>query len=267
MSVHHEPEAVPPVGGGSMPGGAVAPGAAVRGAHGTAGTLADRVVAAYGGAARWRAAGAVEATVSCGGLLFRWKRGAGFRRLGVRAETGAPRARLQPIDRQGSAGVLDGHDVRIEGADGRVVASRPDARRYFPYGRRLFWWDRLDMVYFLGYAMWNYLTLPALVLRDDIAWREVAEDTLEARFPPHLPAHCDYHRFHFDRATSLLKRYDYTAEVFGNWAKAAHLILAHERSDGVPYTAVRRVKPRLPNGKVAPLPLLIWADVHDFRVV
>ena len=29
---------------------------------------------------------------------------------------------------------------------------------------------RLDQAYFAGYAFWNYLTLPALLLRPDVEW-------------------------------------------------------------------------------------------------
>jgi hypothetical protein len=235
---------------------------------GHAETLRQRVVAAYGGEAAWRAATTVEATVSCGGLLFRWKRGraGGFRRLSAQAAVAEPRIRLAPFDRQGHVGMLEGHDVRLEDLSGRVIAARRDARAPFPSGRRLLWWDRLDMVYFLGYALWNYLVLPALLLRDDITWCQLTPGTLEATFPSHLPTHCPRAQFHFDPATGLLRQYDYTAEVFGQWAHAAHLVTAHAWQGRLPYTAKRRVRPLLASGRVLPAPTLIWADVHDFRL-
>ena len=61
-------------------------------------------------------------------------------------------------------------------------------------------------------------------------WTEIATNTLEARFPPHIPTHSEYQRFHFDPATGLLAQYDYTAEAFGSLAKAAQLILEHGKS-------------------------------------
>jgi hypothetical protein len=227
-----------------------------------AGDLRERVLAAYGGEARWRAATAVDTTVSVGGPLVLLKRGRGFRNLHVRTEIAHARARLQPIDRRGRAGVLDGHSVRLETADGRLLESRAEARSKF-HGRRMLWWDALDMVYFFGYAMWNYLAFPALLLRDDIEWRELSEHTLEGRFPPHLPTHCPIQRFHFDPATGLLRRHDYTAEVFGQWAVAAHLVLKHETADGLPFPAKRRVVPR---GKPF-APVFIWLDLHRWSLV
>ena len=129
---------------------------------------------AYGGEGRWRTARTVEARISLGGLLFRWKRrGKGnWPDLRVRVDVAQPRTRLEQFD-AGHVAFLDGHAVRIEDPGGRVVESRPNGREGFPYGRHLFAWDRLDITYFVGYALWNYLALPALLLREDIGWSKL----------------------------------------------------------------------------------------------
>ena len=228
---------------------------------------AQRALDAFGREARWRAASAVEATFSAGGLAFRLKWRPEFRRLHIRADVWEPRVSLRPLDRRGNVGVLEGHAVRIESESGERVASRADPRSEFPYGRRLLWWDALDQLYFAGYAMWNYLTLPTLFLRDDIEWTEVAEHTLEARFPSHLPTHCDVQRFHFDPATGLLREHDYTAEVFGGWARAAHVVLEHGSREALPFASKRRVTPRRGNGQPWPGPVLVWIEMHAWRLV
>jgi hypothetical protein len=232
--------------------------------------LARTMLEAYGGAGRWSAAQAVEARLSLHGLLFRWKRRTqgSWPDLRVRAEIGHPRTRLEPFDREGNVGVLEGHTVRIERPGGEVLESRANAREGFPYGRRLFAWDRLDITYFVGYAMWNYLTLPSLLLREDVAWSELPGSTLEARYPSHLPTHCAREQFLLDPQTSLLRQHDYTADVFGGWAKAAHLVTAHGRSGDLVYPSKRRVKPHNPAGRGAlPGPLLIWIDIHEYALV
>jgi hypothetical protein len=228
---------------------------------------AKRALDAYGGEARWRAATAVKARVSAGGLAFRQKWRPTFRDLGVEAEIAEPLVRLHPLDRRESVGILDGPAVRIENADGEVLASRSDPRSRFPYGRRLLWWDRLDQVYFAGYALWNYLTFPALLLRDDIDWTEVSDTTLEARFPSHLPTHCERQRFYIDPATGLLKQHDYTAEVIGGWARAAHVVLEHGAWEGIPFPSKRRITPRRSDGRPRRWPVLVWIEVHEWRLV
>src|SRR4028119_374417 len=110
---------------------------------------AERALTAYGGADRWRAARAVEATVAVGGLLFRLKRRMPVPRARVRTEIWPPRARLDPIGQSGAVGVLETPDVRIETpGGGETAAHRRDARAYFPYGRRRIAWDELDLTYF-----------------------------------------------------------------------------------------------------------------------
>jgi len=229
---------------------------------------AQRALDAYGGEQRWRPASAVEVTISAGGLAFRMKWQRPFRRVRGRIELAPPSARLDPIDRRGRAGVLDGSSVRLEDAAGNVVRSRDDPRSKFPGGRRLLWWDSLDMTYFAGYALWNYLALPALLLRDDIEWTEPKGGTLDARFPPHLPTHSERQSFHFDPETGLLRQHDYTAEVFGGWAKAAHVVLEHATAaDGLAYPSRRRVTPRAADGTPRRGPVLVWIDIHDWRLL
>jgi hypothetical protein len=233
------------------------------------GALAQQMLETYGGEGRWRAATAVEGRLTIGGSLFRWKRrGEGhWPSVQIRVETAGPRTRFDPIDRAGNVAVLDGHTVRIERPDGTLVEERQNARTK-PYGRKLFAWDVVDIGYFFGYTMWNYLALPALLMRDDIAWSEVSADTLEARFPPEIPTHSPVQRFHLDLDTGRLRQHDYTAKVFGGWAKAAHMITEHRDYDGLTAPSKRRVKPRAGDkGGPLPFPLLIWADVHEYRLV
>jgi hypothetical protein len=227
----------------------------------------QRALDAYGGEQRWRAASAVEATISAGGLAFRMKWRRPLDHVRGHAKTARSFIRLDPIDRRGRVGVLDGAEVRLEDAAGDMLRSRPDPHARFPHGRRLLWWDALDMTYFSGYALWNYLMFPALLLRDDIEWTEPRDGTLDARFPPHIPTHSERQSFHFDAETGLLRQHDYTAEVFGNWARAAHVVLEHATSDGLTYPSRRRVTPRARDGSPRRGPVLVWIEVHDWRLV
>jgi len=229
---------------------------------------AAKAIRAYGGSALWRAAKHVQAVVSVSGLAFRLKRRPFFRHARVRATIHRPFAVLAPIGRNpGLAGVLDGPHVRLEDEDGRVVAERRDARGAFRLGRRTLYWDDLDMAYFANYAFWNYFALPALLMRDDIAWTELAPGRLTARFPPNIPTPCAIQRFRFDPQTGRLMQHDYTAAIISRLATAAHVVLEHAvNADGVPYPSARRVTPRGPGGVPMPGPILIHIAVHDFRL-
>jgi len=222
--------------------------------------LLHRVVDAYGGAARWSAIREIALRVSAYGLAFRMKWQAPIVRVPAKIDAHQPLVRFFPEKGDGLIEVFAGDEVRLERRDGSVVEARSNPQRLFPGGRRLLWWDRLDQVYFAGYALWNYVTFPALLTRDDIDWQEAGDSTLRARFPAGFPTHSEIQEFHVDPQTALLTQHDYTASVFGNWAKGAHCVLAHEEVDGIPFATRRRVTPRRKNGTPAPFPLLVGIE-------
>jgi hypothetical protein len=223
--------------------------------------LASRVVAAYGGEERWRSARAVEATFSARGPLLRMKVRHGYDRARVRVDVHEPRVRFAPREWGGMSAVLEGHDVRLEDA-GHVLEERRNARRYFPFGRRLLRWDRLDEGYFACYALWNYLAFPALLLRADIEWRDAGPALLEARFPAALPTHSPVQRFHIEPETALVRRHDYTADVIGPFARGAHAILEHATAADIPYASRRLVRPRIAGRAVGPTLIELW--IHEY---
>lgn len=231
-------------------------------------TTAEKAIAAYGGRSVWENANFVEADVSVSGLAFILKWRPFFRHALLRQEVRAPVSRLTPIGRApGISGVLDRADVRLEDAQGRTIAERRQSRECFTAGRRLFWWDDLDMAYFSNYAFWNYFTLPALLMREEIVWSELRPGMLQARFPETIPTHNRIQQFRFDVDSGCLIQHDYTAEIISPLATAANVVVQHSRNvDGLMFPSVRRVTPRSPDGKPLPFPVLIHIEVHDFRL-
>lgn len=228
---------------------------------------AQKALAAYGGQALWTRAKTIEAEVSVHGWAFTLKGRPFFKHAHISMEVAHPVSCLTPIGKDPQiTGVLDGHDVRLEDPEGKIIAERKNARSYFPGGRRLFYWDDLDMAYFANYAFWNYFTLPALLIREDITWKELEPGRLEATFPDKLPTHNPLQRFRFDPETGLLLQHDYTAEIISKLATAAHVILKHTPGSHFPYPSQRLVTPRAPSGKPLPGPTLIAITVHDFWV-
>jgi hypothetical protein len=229
---------------------------------------AEKAVAAYGGADLWRNASTLQAEVSARGLAFILKRRPFFSHARIVERVHKPFSSLTPIGRTpGVAGVLDGHDVRLEDENGKVISERRNAREYFRAGRRLLWWDDLDMSYFANYASWNYFTLPALLMRDDIDWKELELGSMEARFPDTVPTHSRVQRFRFDCTTGLLLQHDYTADIISPLARASNVVLQHARNrSGLVYPSVRRVTPRGPKGRALGGPVLIHLDIHEYRL-
>lgn len=231
-------------------------------------SLLQQALAAYGGQVVWSQAHYIEAEVSTQGLAFILKRRPYFNHARLVMDVTRPVCRITPVGKQaGVSGVLEGTDVRLEDAQGNILTHRENARSHFTWGRRLLYWDDLDMAYFANYAFWNYFTLPALLMNLTIVWEEQPGNVLKATFPDSIPTHSTVQYFHFDAASGLLSQHDYTARIISRFANAANVVLAHGNSNGIPFTAKRRVTPAVGGGKYLPAPVLIDIDVHAFRLL
>jgi hypothetical protein len=224
---------------------------------------AQKAVEVYGGRKRWLEASRIEAEISVHGLAFMLKGRPFFRHARIEMAVQRPYSRLTPIGRNPSiTGVLDGPDVRLEDRGGNIVAEREQARQYFPNGRRLFYWDDLDMAYFANYALWNYFTFPRLLLNDHIHWEEIRTGLLRGTFPDTIPTHSRIQSFHFDLATGLLRQHDYTVDIISPLATPANIVTDHQPQSGFLFPTSRVVTPRTGSGKVLKMPVLIAITVH-----
>lgn len=229
---------------------------------------AQKAVEAYGGIELWQNAKYIEAEVSVKGFAFTLKRRPFFDHAKIKMDIERPYSKLSPIGKKKSvSGILDGQDVRLENENNEIIAERKNARQYFSFGRRFFYWDDLDMAYFANYAFWNYFTLPRLLINEKIEWTEKSEGFLVAKFPKTIPTHNEVQEFHFDNNTGRLDQHNYTAEIISGYAKAANVVIEHSQNENLLFTSLRRVTPRTKKGKPLNKPVLIEIKVHNYRLI
>lgn len=228
--------------------------------------LAARVLAAYGGRERWLEARSVRATVSVSGVALIIKGWLPVRHAPVVAELDFPRLRLDRLAGRNTVAWMEGGSTRLATHPGRTLAARGDARSGLRGARRLLWWDRLDVSYFLGYLLWNELTFPRLLLRPDLEWCELDETTLRARFSHALPTHCEEQIFRFDPGSWLLRRHECTADVFGSWARVVTVVLNHREWDGIRCACRYITTPGTAGGHRLRWPVLWSSEVHAWRL-
>lgn len=236
--------------------------------------LLELALEAHGGLERWRSVRRLELGLRCGGRAFelRFKRGA-LASVNATIDTASPRVVVHDYPGPGRSGVFEPDLVRIERDDGEVLAERRDPRAGFRRLRRNIWWDDLDLLYFASYALWNYISTPFLFTRPGFSlrelepWPEEGESwrRLAVGFPADVPTHCPEQVFHFD-SRGLLRRLDYTAEVLGSWAKAAHYCFDHKEFSGLVFPTRRRVFPRKRSGQPLSRPTLVWLEVENVEV-
>ena len=228
---------------------------------------AARALKAYGGEAVWKAATEVESTVTVGGLLFQLKGMNIPPHAKITVEVQRPHTVITPVDESGDTGILDGFGVMITAPDGRILEQRADARQHLQNASISTKWDRLNLLYFLGYAFWGYYTLPYQLMRIDIQWTELHDGLLQADYGTNLPVHSRIQRFWFDTKTGLLRRNDYTPVAADPNARVANVVFEHGVSGGIEYTSKRRVKTTLNQyGWVLPAPDFITIDVRSWRL-
>jgi hypothetical protein len=237
--------------------------------------LLDRAIEAHGGIDRYRSASEISVRVQSTGWAFiiRFQRGTLADFTG-RVSTAEPRAVLSPYPESGRRGIFERDAVRIESDSGEVLAERRNPRAAFRGLRHAIWWDHLDLLHFAGYALWNYMSTPFMFLRpgfemeEAAPWEENGERwrCLRVVFPDDVPTHSREQDFYFDDA-GMLKRLDYTAEVFGSWAKAAHYCWDHKDFSGVSVATRRRVMPRRRNGRPVRMVKIVALQFDDVKLI
>jgi hypothetical protein len=218
--------------------------------------LLSEVIAAHGGAERWKELNWISATFSLKGAFFQIKGKAGvIVDTTARADCHRQYIPYTPFSRPGTRSVFEQHRVAIESMDGRQLEQRDRPRAAFAGHNRSTPWDDLHLAYFTGYAMWNYLTTPFMLALPGIQTEEVDpwdEDgerwrRLQAIFPSNVATHSREQTFYFDSG-GLLRRLDYHAEVAGS-IPVAHYVSEHREVGGIIVPRRRRAMLRKRDGR------------------
>ncbi|MGW0995678.1 hypothetical protein ACWD5V_20710 [Streptomyces sp. NPDC002523] len=235
--------------------------------------LLDLAVEAHGGLRRWQEATAIRVRGSMGGLLWTLRGRQGILAAAdMTVDVQQERVVFAGFTGPELRGVFTPDRVAIERQDGEVVAERTSPRAAFAGHGPDTPCDKLHVLYFAGYAMWNYLTAPYLLTRPDVVVEELdpREENgeiwrrLRATFPDTIATHAKEQVFHYD-AAGLLRRHDYAAEVLGG-TPAAHLCEKHETASGLVFPTHRYVLPIDMDGRVLPEPVLVAIDLTEISL-
>jgi hypothetical protein len=183
--------------------------------------LLETALEAHGGLESWQKVRRLDARVTLAGYLFELKQHpAGLRTVSVQVETHRPGVRIAPFPVHGRRGIFQDDVVTIQTDGGAVIAQLEHPRDSYEGHLRVTPWSELQFLYFVSNTIWNYLTLPFLLVGPDVHCEEVGThqsgaDTwrvLQATFPETIPTHCPQQRFYFD-SDGLLRRHDFFSEI------------------------------------------------------
>jgi len=236
--------------------------------------LLEKVLESHGSLDTWQKFSTISATVRFGGLAFRSKfNNKGLRTRKVSISTKAPTSIFYDYPSTGYTGVFTKDEVRIEAASGQIIKIRKNPRDAFKSFRHNFYWDDLDLLYFAGYAGWNYfnspflLSYPGVEVRDLGSWSEKGQtwQKLGVKFPSSIPTHSENQVFYFDKDYRMV-RFDYCPEVFAKWARGAHYCSNYTNWNGIWVPSKRKVVPNGNSNISKPFPTLVWIDVKDVKL-
>ena len=234
--------------------------------------LLARAVAAHGGLDRFNRFKTVSAVLAIGGALWLLKGQAGaLSKVHVTVELDQEGVSFAPFKLPNQCAVFTPQRVAVETNEGAVVAERASPRAAFAGHGRETPWDDLHLIYFGGYAMWTYLTVPfsltwaGFEAREIEPWQEQGETwrRLSVTFAPYLASHSAHQTFYFG-ADGLLRRNDYETEIAGN-TPAAHYVSDYKDVSGIMVPTKRRVFLRQPDNLPALEMLTVSIDLSEIR--
>ncbi|MEM5314642.1 hypothetical protein [Paraburkholderia sp. JHI869] len=210
-------------------------------------TLLERAVEAHGGIDNWKKLRTVSATLDIGGGIWHLKGQPDmFRNIELVASlTRQHVSIMQPT--AGWQGSFTPEAVRIESLVGQAAEERRAPRDFYRGHVQDTLWDRLHALYFTGYALWTYLTIPFLYTYPGFhtaelpEWEENGEvwRRLKVTFPDSIASHSREQISYFG-ADGLLRRHDYTVDVMGG-APGANYASDYRNVNGVMVPTTRRV--------------------------
>jgi hypothetical protein len=146
--------------------------------------LLEKVLAAHGGLHHWRRVSTIDFRLTMRGRALEVKQQPnGLRDVLVKIDVKRRRTLVTPFPVSGHRGVFDNGRVRIETNAGTQTSELDEPRESFAGYQPETPWNESQFLYFVGYALHNYMTMPFLLANDRVqceemrphrAWRKLA---------------------------------------------------------------------------------------------
>jgi hypothetical protein len=232
--------------------------------------LLEAVIEAHGGLQRWNQLNNVSARLIQGGVLWPFKGQPGvLDDVVVTASLHEERVSHRPFGAPDRHSAFAPERVAIETDDGTVLEELEQPRASFAGHTLETPWSTLQLAYFVGTAMWTYLTqpftftMPGFEATELEPWDEAGQRwrRLRVTWPSYLATHSTEQTLYFTD-DGLLARHDYDVEISaGN--PAAHYVSDYTEVAGIKLPTKHRIFPRTPDGGSLAEPLFVSIDLSE----
>jgi hypothetical protein len=235
--------------------------------------LLETVIEAHGGLERWNQLDGVSAHLIQGGALWALKGQPGvLDDVVFTASLHQERVSHRPFGAADRHSSFTPERVAIESDDGTVLEALDRPRASFAGHTTETPWSTLQLAYFVGTAMWTYLTqpftfaMPGFQTSELEPWDEAGQQwrRLRVSWPSYLATHSAEQTLYFDD-DGLLGRHDYDVEISGG-TSAAHYVSDYDEVAGIRLPTKHRIFPRTPDGQSLAEPLIVSIDLTEIAL-
>jgi hypothetical protein len=234
-------------------------------------SLLDEAIEAHGGLDRWRQVRAADVHCAVNGAVWALKRVPGILTdFHYRIDLHHQRGSFPNFMQSGQKATFQADRVAIETTGGTVIDELLRPAESMEAQTLQTAWNALQLVYFVGYAIWSYMTtpfcftMPGFTTAEVEPWQQGDETwrRLKVIFPDYLARHAKEQTYYFG-SDGLLRRHDYVAEPVTKDRVATHYIMNNKVFSGITIGTKQRVYVLNPDGGYSPEPLLVSLDVEE----
>jgi hypothetical protein len=235
--------------------------------------LLNLALKAHGGLGRWNKVKSIKVAASITGAIWYVKgKGDFLKNVVLTADTRNERLTVD-FPGQHKRAVFTPNRIVIETPNGTVLDTRDNPEKSFEGQQRETLWDDIQIIYFVGEALWTYLNTPFLYTRggfttEEISAIQVDGETwrrLKVTFPDTVKSHTRQQISCFG-PDGLLRRHDYTVDILGG-ATGLNYASDYRDVDGILIPTKRRVYGYEGDYQLVPEPLLVAIDMGEITLV
>jgi hypothetical protein len=234
--------------------------------------LLQLAIKAHGGLDRWNNVKSIRVAASITGAIWYVKgKGDFLKDVVLTAETRRERLTVD-FPGQDKRAIFEPNRIAIEKADGTPIEARDNPEKSFEGQTRETPWDDIQVVYFVGEALWTYLNTPFLYTHEGFISEEIASIQVEGEtwrrlkvtFPGSVKSHTREQISCFG-PDGLLRRHDYTVDILGG-ATGLNYASDYRDVDGIIVPTKRRVYAYEGDYQLVKEPLLVAIDMGEISL-
>ena len=235
--------------------------------------LLNLAVAAHGGLERWNKVKAIKVAASITGAIWHVKKKGDFlKNVVLTAETRKEHL-IVDFPGQDKRAIFEPDRIVMEMLNGTRIEARGNPVRSFVGQKRETPWDDIQVIYFVGEALWTYLNTPFLYTHEGFITEEIAPIQVEGEtwrrlkvtFPDDVKSHTREQISCFG-PDGLLRRHDYTVDILGG-ATGLNYASEYRNVGGIIVPTRRRVYAYEGDYQLVKEPLLVAIDMGEITLL